>query len=333
MKSDQLSSKQADNIRRRRNKRSPRRTQTEVFNRGRKERSTSLPPVMVRGASAALPAREQPRGKRTRRRFDVTLNTPGAEMRLPSLPMVSVGWRLLSAVLVGLLAFTLYMIWNAPMYKVNMVEVGGLQRLTSEDINSVVNVRDKPIFMVDPAKVRHDLEKAFPELYNISVEIMLPSSVTVKVVERQPVIAWVEDGNEIWVDAAGMAFPKRGDDGPGVVVNAETSPTTVQSGVEGQASIDTNNENKRFLPAPLVSAILAISFQAPENASLLYDHLHGIGWKDKRGWEVYYGMNSDDIDMKLKVYKAIVKQLNKKKIQPSFISVEFVHAPYYRLEH
>ncbi len=333
MKSDQQTSKRADNVRNRRTNRSQKRTQTEVFSRGRKERVTSSPPVMVRGGSAAFPVREQHRGKRAKRRFDVALNTPGAEMRLPSLPMVSFGWRILSGVLVGILAFTLYTIWNAPMYVVTAVEVEGLQRLTNEDINAVARVSDKPIFMVDPLKVRDELEKAFPELSNVSVDVKMPASVKVRVVERQPVITWVEDGHEIWVDPTGMAFPKRGEEEPAVVVKAENSPPTVSIAGEGELPDDTKNEPKRFLPAQLVSAILAISFQAPENTSLLYNGMHGLGWKDKRGWEVYFGMNSDDIEMKLQVYKTIVKQLSKKKIQPTFISVEYVHAPYYRLEH
>jgi hypothetical protein len=65
---------------------------------------------------------------------------------------------------------------------------------------------------------------------------------------------------------------------------------------------------------------------------LIYSHEHGLGWKDGRGWEVYFGTDIQDIDMKLQVYKAILKEIKKKDVRPIFISVEFVHAPYYRLE-
>ena len=64
----------------------------------------------------------------------------------------------------------------------------------------------------------------------------------------------------------------------------------------------------------------------------MYTAGHGLGWKDPRGWEVYFGMNLKDMEMKLRVYKTLVKRLGKEKIQPQLISVEYVHAPYYRLE-
>jgi cell division protein FtsQ len=292
-----------------------------------------VPPVMVRGGLAAFPAKEQHRGKRAKRRFDVSLDTPGAEMRLPSLPMVSFGWRLLSGLLVVILAFTLYTIWNSPMYKVKTVEVEGLQRLSEEDVNAVARVSNEPIFKVDPLKVQVELEKAFPELYDVSVDVKMPASVLVKVAERQPVIAWIQDGNEVWVDSTGMAFPKRGDKEPGVVIEAEDSPLSVTNVTESESSGDVKDEPKRFLPAQTVNGILALSFQAPENTQLLYNNSHGIGWNDKRGWKVFFGKDPDNVEMKLQVYKAIVKQLSKKKIQPTFISVEYVHAPYYRIEH
>jgi hypothetical protein len=87
-----------------------------------------------------------------------------------------------------------------------------------------------------------------------------------------------------------------------------------------------------FLPADLVSAVLAIGEQSPEGTPLVYTSGHGLGWKDERGWEVYFGTEIEDMKMKLRVYKAITKHLKKEQIQPELISVEYVHAPYYRLE-
>jgi hypothetical protein len=36
--------------------------------------------------------------------------------------------------------------------------------------------------------------------------------------------------------------------------------------------------------------------------------------------------------MKMAVYQALVDQLKSEGIQPALISVEYVHAPYYRME-
>jgi len=43
-------------------------------------------------------------------------------------------------------------------------------------------------------------------------------------------------------------------------------------------------------------------------------------------------MEDQDMEMKLSVYQAMVDRLQSEGIQPALISVEYVHAPYYRTE-
>jgi hypothetical protein len=71
----------------------------------------------------------------------------------------------------------------------------------------------------------------------------------------------------------------------------------------------------------------------PENSSLVYTKLNGLGWSDPRGWQVYFGVNFDGMQEKLVMYQTIVDQLTQKQITPVLISVENINAPYYRLEH
>ena len=66
--------------------------------------------------------------------------------------------------------------------------------------------------------------------------------------------------------------------------------------------------------------------------NLVYDSVHGLGWNDPKGWEVYFGSEDQDMEMKLTVYQALVDRLENEGIQPAMISVEYVHAPYYRME-
>ena len=54
-------------------------------------------------------------------------------------------------------------------------------------------------------------------------------------VERVPVIAWKQDGNEVWVDAQGVAFPPRGEpqkalvnvEGHGTPPGFASTPSTI----------------------------------------------------------------------------------------------------------
>ena len=49
-----------------------------------------------------------------------------------------------------------------------------------------------------------------------------------------------------------------------------------------------------------------------------------------RGWSVYFGQNSQDIEMKKKVYQAMLDTFTKQGIQPTLISVAYVDAPFYK---
>jgi cell division protein FtsQ len=285
----------------------------------------SMPPVMVRGDFTWLPQSARKRNK-TRRRYDVALNIPGAEMRLPALPQVSFGWRLLSALMVASLLGLLYHLWNSPTYRIRQVEMVGLQRLTSSDVNALLNLQGEPIFTLDVDALQHRLENTFPEFSSVSVEVGLPNRIILTVEERLPLLAWRQDGRTILVDSNGVSFPMRNPDEPppSLVIEASSSPPS-------EAGLPLAGAPTRFMPVEMVSAILTMKAQAPANTPLIYDGKHGLGWKDAQGWEVYFG-DVRNMEMKLRVYKALVKHLQQDDITPALVSVEYVNAPYYRLE-
>lgn len=298
--------------------------------KGREDRygERSVPPVLIRGVDmSSLPWQVKPRGKaKPRRRYDVALSMPGVEMRLPSLPQVAVGWRLVSFLLVTALGTLLYYLWSAPEYHVFAAQVVGLQRLSSQDVNAVMDVRGQPIFAINTAALENELQQAFPEFSSVEVEVGLPGEVYVTVEERQPILAWKQDGRTTLVDANGVSFPVRDQNMaiPAVVVDAHGSPPVQSMEIEGDPL-------EQFLPVEMVSAILSMSAQTPSGIPLTYDPLRGLGWKDAQGWEVYFG-DTQQMDMKLRVYKAILEKLDDEDTMPALISVEHVHLPYYRLE-
>jgi cell division protein FtsQ len=331
MNSTKGATSRADEVRRRRASQPRKSTRAGVGKRAQKSSAPARPAVLVRGSLASSMVQERRGKKKPKRRYDVALSTPGAEMRLPSMPRLQVGWRLVSGMLVIGLAYLLYSVWNAPEFRVLAAEVNGAKRLTSQDINSVAGVAGKPVFTVEPEKVMQELSAAFPELSTVLVEVELPAKVTVMVEERQPVLAWVQDDQEMWIDSSGIAFQPRGESGSLVVVEARTSlPGLNEETTEEDTSEAVTPAS--FVPPELLRAIFIMAEEAPEGTPLVYDRDHGLGWKDKRGWDVYFGTNDEDMDMKLRVYKQIVRRLKKDEVRPKFISVEYVHAPYYRLD-
>jgi hypothetical protein len=200
----------------------------------------------------------------------------------------------------------------------------------------------KSVFTINPNLLDETLHQAFPELSKISVKINLPASVKVVVTERVPVIAWVQDGIETWVDAEGISFPPRGNPATALVrveghgtppsIAVAASPGDLQSLPEGVISAATPNNPTLRLSPELVSAILSLGAKMPADTLLVYDSEHGLGWNDPNGWEVFFGAEDQDMEMKLTVYQALVDRLQSEGIQPALISVEYVHAPYYRME-
>jgi cell division septal protein FtsQ len=297
-------------------------------NRGEGYNERSVPPVMVRGVDVRnIPLSSGKKGKaKPRRRYDVALNMPGVEMRLPSLPQVALSWRMASFLLVAALGTLIYHLWSSPQYRVQAAQISGLQRLSSADLNAIMDVRGETIFAIAPRQLEEKLQQALPELSAVHIEVALPGEVIVEVEERQPILAWKQEGRTVLVDANGVAFPMRDQNAaiPPLVVEAHGAPQMASSAVDAV-------EAQQFMPVEMVSAIVSMSGQAPKNTPLKYDPQRGLGWQEAAGWDVYFG-DTRSMDVKLKLYEAIADKLDEDGISPALVSVEHVHLPYYRLE-
>jgi cell division septal protein FtsQ len=260
---------------------------------------------------------------RARRRFDIALPFPGAEMSLPKLPAFHLSWRILSSLMVVAAAAALYLLWTYPLFRVTGLQVNGLNRMKSADVETVIGLKDQPVFAVDPGRIKQNLQQAFPEMSAITVEVRLPAAVIVNIAERTPVIDWNDGDRELWVDQTGMAYTPRGDPGHLVVLDGKISRSVITSTLHAAV---------QFVDPQLVTAILNIKSMAPKKTTIVYDKEHGFGWDDTRGWQVFFGMDITNMDTKLLVYKALVKKLKADGVDPAFISVEYANAPYYRME-
>jgi cell division protein FtsQ len=323
----------ADQIRKKHDQR-PRKRATKPSRRIAKTAATTRPPVLVRGGLVEPLSQDRRRNRAPKRRYDVALGATGAEMRLPSLPRVAVGWRLLSFILLIALGVGIYFLWTASLFQVQNFEVQGLLTIDSQKLDEVAQVVGKSILLVDSSKIQSELVEAFPEVENLEVKVGFPAQITVSGVERRPVLTWIQEGKTYWVDSAGTAYPARGEGGPALTVEATGVSTVAPQGLQGKDEPDKPVEpmTVRQIPVSLVNAILRMSEAMPANTPLFFDNIHGLGWKDPKGWMAYFGTDVDNIETKLSMYRVIFKKLKKDGVKPEFISVEFINAPYYRLE-
>jgi len=272
---------------------------------------------------AARPSVKKPR----RQHYDIAFSMGRADVRTPGIAIPQFGTRLLSALLCAALIFGLYTLFTSPTFKVNGAEISGNQRLGEDEINAALQIIGQPIFMAIPAQIAANMLADYPDLSSAEVHVVFPNRIIVSVAERIPLIAWYQDGTMAWIDAQGVAFPPRGQ-APGNLISvvANGNPPPIQLDPEQVAG-----QTPPFLDPAMVQVICTLNPYIPGGAPMIYDTTYGLGWQDTRGWQVYFGQNTDDIPMKLKIYQAIVDTFTNKGIRATLISVEYLNAPFYRV--
>ena len=300
---------------------------TQRMQRIVKEATRPLPPVTTRtrqSTSASKAKAGKPR-QNARRRFQIALpQVPRTDLRTISLPRPRFGWRSVSFLLLALLATLLYFAFNLPQLRVTAAQVTGNQIITPADVNSVLNIAGQPVFMLTPGDLETRLRLNFPELVSVRVAVSLPNLVKVNISERKPVIRWEQGGGYTWVAEDGVAFKPRGEKPELISVVAESAPP-----VEGVAADPLNPAP--FISTDMVLALKGLAGHVPPGMSILYDARMGFGWNDPRGWRVYFGATSNDVELKMRVYESLVESLTQRGIRPALINVTFPTAPYYRM--
>ncbi len=296
--------------------------------------------VVTRAGVIGTPTR-RPVPTQTRRQYYVALSTPGAEVRLPTMPLFRPSFRMISAAATFFLAVVILAMYNAPFFKVENARLVGASRLTAEDINNTLDISGVNAITLVPATMEQDLKAAYPELSEVHVKVGLPANVTVNVKERQPVVAWQQDGQTQWIDQSGVIFPARGE-APTALVTIQATGAPPQSTPADAAAAGSDTANPKtvettgapavFISQDLLRAISTLGTQAPEGVPIVYNPDYGLGWNDPRGWDVYFGYSPDRMEQKLSEYNIIVDKLTKDGVKPTMISVEYAQAPFYRAE-
>lgn len=258
------------------------------------------------------------------------------------------GWRVLSFLVAGILSYVIYTAWQSPDYKVSSIQVSGLQRITPEEVLSRINLNGTHIFAVIPAEIKEMLYRDFPEFREIEIKLNLPAQVGIHIAERQPQIAWQAKNDLIWIDSEGYLIPPRGTAGEMLIIQANSLPAYhLKSPIEEIGTLKVNRDKEEFKPnssalaffaqskqidGSLLTAILQLNAWMPQEKTLLYERQRGLGWSDIRGWDVFIGQKLEKINEKMVMYETIVRELENQGISPTVVSVEFLHAPYYRTD-
>jgi len=280
-------------------------------------------PVPVRAKKKVVKPARKP-VQNARRRFQIALAMPHTDIRSISLPRPHFGWRLVSFLLASLLGTAIYFAYQIPELRVNEAQMTGNQLVSQAEINAVLNLYGQPIFLLTPSDLETRLRLNYPELASVKATVSLPNLVSVTVTERQPLIRWEQGGGYTWVAADGIAFRPRGELVGLIPVVALSAPPVEGSGSDPLTPAP-------FISSEMVEALKRLVSHVPQNTPILYERDFGFGWNDPRGWRVYFGTGASDVEIKMRVYEAMVSSLTQRGIRPAVINVMYPTAPYYRM--
>lgn len=301
------------------------------------------------GATRKKPSHQVPVTRRTtpkttpvidrhRNKVNVPLKTKGAELQLPAFPQIKLGWRLISGAIFILSLAVVITFTGLNVFSVNAINLEGAERLSSEILMSQIGVSGMSIVKVDPKEIESTVKEIFPSIKTAKVSAGLPASLTLKITERQPLVLWEQSGNAYWIDEEGVMFFTRGEAEVALKVVATGNPPTAmvetpETAEEiSEANVSEMTTNLTRTTPEFVEALFALQAYLPEGSTLQYDPEFGLGWQDPNGWLVYFGKDISNIDLKLVEYESVIAELQAKNLTPALISLEFLYAPYYRLE-
>jgi hypothetical protein len=306
-----------------RSRRLDRREGRPLLNRA-ESRVASVPTMVARNPEMERRLAKEHGGTLRRRRY-LKLADAGAELRLPVLPSIAIGWRVISGLLVAGCLLALYFMVTASAFVVSTVDLQGAERLNVAAIDTALQVSGSSVFSIRPADLLAILRDQFPELEKISISVGFPGKVTVRVTERRPVLAWEQAGLVVWIDAAGVAFIPQETGGEALVhVTAVEAPPPLQPDEFGR---------HQLIRDEMVAAIQILAQIAPQGAPLMYDPTLGFGWSDPGGWRAFFGHDGSNIVERMAIYRSILTELSTRRLVPTLISVAHLHAPYYRMDY
>jgi cell division septal protein FtsQ len=288
-----------------------------------KDATRAVPPVTTRAKATTGAGRRRP-APNARRRFQVALPIPSDDIRMLSFPQPRLGTRTVSFLLAAIIGTVIYLAYNLPYFRVVQAQIVGNQMLSSEEINSVLGVAGQPVFALKPADLETRLRLNFPELVSASVIVSMPNHVSVNLLERHPVVRWEQGGGYTWIAEDGVAFRPRGEKPELISVVAESAPALTLSASDPLNPVP-------FISTEMVQSLKGLAGHVPPGMLIVFSPDYGFGWSDPRGWKVYFGTSANDVELKIRVYEALVNSLTQRGIRPVMINVTYPTAPYYRM--
>jgi cell division protein FtsQ len=223
------------------------------------------------------------------------------------------GARLSGTLILGVLIWSLYILFTTPAFFVYGAEIQGNIAVTTQEIYAASDIDSQSVFWLSSTEVANRI-MALPNIKSAAVSVSLPAEVTIKVVERQPELLWQTGETTWWVDQEGTIVPpKENVEGMLRIIDDDQQP--VEPGHQVELNIIKGAQRLRLL--------------APDVSIIRYSRLNGLTVATPEGWPVFLG-NGDEIKAKLVVLTALLADLKERNTTPAYIDVRNPLRPVYQ---
>lgn len=208
-------------------------------------------------------------------------------------------------------------------FYIYQAEVKGAQILSQEEIVQASGLKGLHILWARPSRVEAKLLNLLPTVKSAAVNCKLSAICTIRVVERQPLVTWKDEGKSWWIDAEGFIFP---------VESVEDEEWRMENGrwvIYGPLQRD--DDEKGQLSEDLCAAISELELVRAEMPSELeYTPGRGLMFIDEKGWRVILG-EGPGMTERILAWKHLKGYLEARNLEPRFVDVRFPNAPYYSM--
>lgn len=212
------------------------------------------------------------------------------------------------------------LIFTSDVFYVRSIQVRGNNHVTREEVFAFSDIADYHMFWLDPEQIRRSVLRS-TSIADITVELGWPPNlITIIVQERQPAIVWSDAGAETWIDIQGRVMRARAE-----------MPNLLHVNLLAEAT-DGPKPRPQDFTGDMVLGALRLQAILPEGEQLSFHPLHGLGWTNELGWQVWMGSDSAArMSEKVKMYNALVENINSRAIPIAELNIANPDAPYYRV--
>ncbi|MEA3338515.1 MAG: cell division protein FtsQ/DivIB [Chloroflexota bacterium] len=193
-------------------------------------------------------------------------------------------------------------------------DVTGAGRVSPDEVFRASGLLGLHALWVRPAAVEARILAELPSFESARVACgVLDEECTIAVVERQPRVAWDEDGKLWWIDADGIIFP---------------APEALAEGWLVQGPLPRDGDGR--LDERVRVALSELWLVGADVSRLLYVPDRGLTCTNERGWRIILGQGPGMAE-RWRALKLLTGDLEVRGLTPRFVDVRFPDAPYYSL--